>query len=223
MSRFWKVNLGILVVTAIIIGVLLSFTNNLHIKDYLITICLSTALHFLIALILLTLYELKRMTFNFSMVFGIVLILAAIIIVLSGWENSEYLLHNAMVSLSLLAYGLSLKDLIDYIDEDKDDTEKYFKGWITLIIIGFISFMIVAVRPVAEFVNDTNTDIFTLISLGLVLVTISVKQNVYNMTNRPSLPPIKSSMNKAIKKLNKEETAELEKHILSFLENKKKL
>ncbi len=217
------VNLVILFITATLISLSLLFLDNLNFKDFLIAFSLTTGIQFLISLIYLTLRGIKSLSFNFSMLFGIVLILSAIVIVIFGWDSPEYLLHNTMVSISLIAYGLSLKDLVDFVDEDKEENEKYFKGWITMIIVGFIAFMIAALQPMANFVNDTNTDLFTLISLGLVLVTISVKQHIYNSNNRPILPPIKLQMKKSIEKLTKEEKGELEEHIMKFLKQKNKL
>lgn len=92
-----------------------------------------------------------------------------------------------------------MKAYMNYSNEDKNHTEKYFRGSITLMIVGFIAFLIAAIQPMANFVNDTNTDIFTLISLGLVLVTISVKQGIYNSTNRPALPAKKLEIKTALK------------------------
>ncbi|MGG4489723.1 hypothetical protein [Metabacillus idriensis] len=223
MSKFWQVNLITLIITALLINGLLLLLDNLNFIDFLIGFSLTTGVQFLVSLFYLTLRELKGLSLNFSMLFGIVLIFSSIVIVIFGWDKPQYLLHNTMVSISLVAYGLSLKDLVDLVDEDKEDSEKYFKGWITMVIVGFIAFMVVAVQPIATFVNETNTDLFTLISLGLVLVTISVKQNIYNLNNRPFLPPLKLDIKKSIKELSKEENNELEEHIKEFLRQKNKL
>ncbi|MBT2757877.1 hypothetical protein J7E71_18490 [Mesobacillus foraminis] len=144
MNKFWQVNLIILIFTAILINCLLLILDNLNFIDFLIGFSLTTGVHFLVSLFYLTLRELKGLSFNFSMLFGIVLIISAIVIVIFGWDKPEYLLHNTMVSISFVAYGLSLKDLVDLVDEDKEENEKYNKGWVTMIIVGFIAFMIVA-------------------------------------------------------------------------------
>lgn len=222
-KKFWWINLIILGGLALCLFLFLQYKNTLNFKNYLIAFCLILALHSLIALVYLTLKELQKVPFSFSMVFGLVLILASLLIVLCGWDTDKYIYHNSMVAISIIAYGLSLKDLVDFVDEDKDSTGKYFKGWITMIASGLMAFMIIAVKPMANFVNGTNTDIFALISLGLVLVTISVKQDIYKTTNRVTIPNIKKDIKKALKKLNKDENKDLEEYIRKYLKQKNKL
>ncbi|WJN45334.1 hypothetical protein QUH71_02295 [Priestia aryabhattai] len=100
------------------------------------------------------------------------MIISPTIIVLGAWEND--LQKAFLVGVSLFAFGFTLKNPLDYIDEKKGN--KYLKGKMAILIWGTLAFLIMAVIPLGNFVRDVNTDLLTFISLGLMISIIRIKK-----------------------------------------------
>jgi len=219
MRNFWVINAIIqamcLLVLWVIIPQFIVETPNSY--KFVLT-GLGLTFQSMVALIYLIIVKLKTMSFNITFIGGFILILSSILIVLFGWEDN--LQKNVLVGISIIAFSFTLKDALDYVDDIKGSKNKYLGGKVAIIIWGVLSLLIMMVIPMADFVGDVNTDLFTIISLGLVLATIGAKQEFHNATKLVNILNLKGNLRGKVKKLNTEQQVELENVVEEFLLSK---